>query len=1059
MPLVAELAPLVWHALDTDVAARSAVAAELGVVEAPGKTLVGTDSKALAAGFGALRAHTHARQSFQKAFAARDAAADFQFPAHDALARLFHQGIAELIVSYNWDTLFERCYARRYGRRPLIDDLFWKPHGDAARPELEWILPGDAGRVPPNLLERVTALAHERPRTLVIVGYSEADERVVGLLTKPLSRRWLVCRIGPAARGELALPYSAAAVLPELAASLAPEPGLAGWEYVVFPEGRDLGSALAGRRLGPADAPACPELPEAALLTQQLRASHTARLVGQAGCGKSLSAYQAARHLSLEGWEVIRLIAPNAEERPELALAGLRFKTLALIDDAHLLDAPVLRRLEESSGPPLAVLSVSTEQDTVEPYRGAVHVDPLRAVRVIAHQLLADRARTLEAVRRADDHVGDTSLQEPLEERIRSAVEHSSSPWQFCFVLGGGWRRAGVAADAARSAGADILLAAAAMWQLASRDAPAPPEIVSRITAIAGIGQQSFNAALRRLADERLILSTSDVRCPHQRFAAVVLNRIHAGLDATARDHFAIACQSVLADPSVPLAGARVLLHELRFADSIRSRLSNLLTLPVIDALLSRCWSAHEPEQIMFGCLVLTEMQSFAVGWPDSVFADRVTLVAKWISNPVHPSGYGLARLINDIWNEDKDFARNLCGAADPEAFAAAVSSATPVTAWTVGELVGRLSLGASDTFSQRLVTSLDRTALLRAANDWPSGDLDTLAHLASSLITFDDDLGLAMLEGAESQFRTLFAKDAVEAFKNVQNDLFMHCLRVFDPLGVYRGELRPDRRRLHLERRFLGTVEPSRLAQQLSATSLRDAELSARLLSVLGAILPRVYTAAIRALDFDRLDASFGALWRDLPYDVLVLVTVIGARSGVGREAAVAWIRRNAAKIERMHPRLTALAPDVAITALEHGGTVTLHTTMTFDWPLAAAVVETVLQSRPDLVERLLGPHIDAAATALTRDQSNTYEGVDAFLNVLQRRAPTILARILDRLDQQAAEKSWAACLKGKLAPRRAAAALIASALSRGGSLGAVADRLKVRYPKASLPRPSTRS
>ena len=553
MPLVADLPPLIWHALDIDLAARGAVAAEVGAPDAPGKTLVGGDPGALAAGFDALRAHSHARQAFQNAFAARDAAADLQFPAQDALARLFHRGVAELVVSYNWDTLFERCYARRYGRRPPVDELFWKPHGDAARPDLEWVLPGDPGRVPPVLLERVTALGRERPRVLVIIGYSEVDERVVKLLTEPLSSRWLVCRIGPAASGELALRYSAPDVLPALAARLAPEPELPGWEYVVFGEGRDLGSALAGRGLGPSDAVGLPRLPETAALTMQLRASHTARLVGPAGCGKSLSAYQAARDLSLEGWEVIRLVDLKAE-RAELAFAGLRFRTLAIIDDAHLLPTRVLRRLEEVAGPRLAVLAVSTEQDSIEPCRGAVRVDPKRAVRAIAEQLLGNRARTLAAVGRADDRVGDARFEEPLEDRIRAALETSNNPWQFCFVLGGGWRRAGMAADAARLSGADLVLAAAAIRQLASRDAPAEPETVARITAAAGIGQDGFNAAVRWLADERLILSPSDVRCPHQRFAAIVLDRIHAGLDAAGRDQFTVVCRYVLADPSLPLS-------------------------------------------------------------------------------------------------------------------------------------------------------------------------------------------------------------------------------------------------------------------------------------------------------------------------------------------------------------------------------------------------------------------------------------------------------------------------------------------------------------------------
>lgn len=141
MPLVAELPPLVWFALDSDTGARAEVAEALGVENRDAKMVVGSDDGALRLAFDSLRRHKNARLAFQEAFARRDRAAEFQYAAHDALARLFHRGTAEIIVSYNWDTLFERCYAARYGRRPVPDENFWKPHGDAADPTALWVLP------------------------------------------------------------------------------------------------------------------------------------------------------------------------------------------------------------------------------------------------------------------------------------------------------------------------------------------------------------------------------------------------------------------------------------------------------------------------------------------------------------------------------------------------------------------------------------------------------------------------------------------------------------------------------------------------------------------------------------------------------------------------------------------------------------------------------------------------------------------------------------------------------------------------------------------------------
>ena len=84
--------------------------------------------------------------------------------------------------------------------------------------------------------------------------------------------------------------------------------------------------------------------------------------------------------------------------------------------------------------------------------------------------MASSRTRTARsrAVRDVDDRVGDGWLAERLEERAAEAERIAEVPWQFCFILGGGWRRAGQAADAARAAGADLVLAAAAVRRLVS---------------------------------------------------------------------------------------------------------------------------------------------------------------------------------------------------------------------------------------------------------------------------------------------------------------------------------------------------------------------------------------------------------------------------------------------------------------------------------------------------------------------------------------------------------------------------------------------------------------
>src|SRR6266851_6383134 len=129
----------------------------------------------------------------------------------------------------------------------------------------------------------------------------------------------------------------------------------------------------------------------------------------------------------------------------------------------------------------------------------------------------------------------------------------------------GGWKRSKEAADAARVAGADLALAAAGMIQVAARDAPLDPTTLREFCIKQGIAAEKITKAIAWLTGQRLILSETDCRCPHQRFAAVALGHILAGQDDAGRVTIGGMLQAVLRNPAFPLPGLRILLHEVSF--------------------------------------------------------------------------------------------------------------------------------------------------------------------------------------------------------------------------------------------------------------------------------------------------------------------------------------------------------------------------------------------------------------------------------------------------------------------------------------------------------------
>src|SRR5260370_2285442 len=217
-PLNAQLQTLLWHALDTEPALIERLSLLFNSHVMTAKEIVGEDSERQRIAYKELAAHKNARLAFQYGFAALNKDR-VQTPsrAHDAIAQLLHRGAIDIVISFNWDTLLETAYRKRYGivLQPGSPRLY-KPHGDASDPESEWVLPHEAGYVPDALKDHIQALLKEKPRPLMIIGYSERDEAVVTQLIQHFTDHLPVIRIGPRASESFSISLPAQEALPKL---------------------------------------------------------------------------------------------------------------------------------------------------------------------------------------------------------------------------------------------------------------------------------------------------------------------------------------------------------------------------------------------------------------------------------------------------------------------------------------------------------------------------------------------------------------------------------------------------------------------------------------------------------------------------------------------------------------------------------------------------------------------------------------------------------------------------------------------------------------------------
>lgn len=831
------------------------------------------------------------------------------------------------------------------------------------------------------------------------------------------------------------------------------------WSEVQFETARDLGPALMGRSLGPADVAACPMLPEVALLITDLERAGSARLAGVPGAGKSISILQVARQMHDRGWRVLRLADPMGrvppfDESPK--------PTLYIIDDAHLARPALLNELEERATASRWVLSAYTISEDKGGFPGAIQLDAKRAVRVIADGLRASPEATLTAVRRADDRVGDRPGDERLDLRLEQAAEQALYPWQFCFILGGGWRRASALASSARAAGADLVLAAAAIRQLAARDARCSRDALLQLVGDA-LPISDGNIAVAWLVAQRFLLSAEDLRCPHQRLASVLLARILDGQSVEERQTVAGMLKTVLADVEMPLGGLSVLLGELSTAGGYGEW--RWLVQPAwLAPVLERCWVATEPLGIRHACWLLNNLHGYLPEEMNEI-ADHKETLAEWIQAAPEGACYAIGRVIGHVLYTDKALGESIVALVDPRALARAISTAAPLHAGEIADLLSSMGAGKDDEWKACYLENVDRDACRRVVSAWPQNAyLSVVADFCEHFCYFEPEFGFALIEALIPAIASRLRADPQEAFDELR-DIVWNALRLYDPLRIYVGKLAPSRRMRQVGRKICACWTPKDLANELSRSTHRNFQAAAGLLSFMHKASPKQFEATVLALDWNKIDQAIGADWADGIGDARMLLgvayTVHAARSAIR-----AMVERNEPRIVTMSTHLAALAPASALRHVATGKHIALCRWGHVDWQLGTLVLARMAQSEPTLVPVLLKPHYRGLAEALSQPSPTFYNDGLLFLRLLAQVEPSGLIRVLDQIDVEKAELGWRNALRGrennrepgaKVQARQVASLLIHHALDRDDAVGKLARQLRRDFPRQSVPLAKT--
>jgi hypothetical protein len=754
------------------------------------------------------------------------------------------------------------------------------------------------------------------------------------------------------------------------------------------------------------------------------------------------------------GWRVLRLAdpigkIPHFDESPR--------PTLYIVDDAHLTSPALLSELEERATASRWVLSAYTISGDKGGFPGAIQLDAKRAVRVIADGLLASPEATLAAVRRTDDWIGDRPGDEQLDLRIEHAAEQALYPWQFCFILGGGWRRASAMASSARAAGADLVLAAAAIRQLAARDAHCSREALLQLVGDA-LPNADGNAAIAWLVTQRFLLSVNDLRCPHQRLASVLLARILDGQTAEERQTIAVMLRTVLADVEMPLGGLSVLLGELSSAGEF-GMWRRLVQPAWLTSVLERCWVATKPLDIRHACWLLNKLHGYLPG-EMNVIADHKETLAGWIQAAPEGACYAIGRVINHVLNTNRALGESIVALANPSALAKAISATTPLHAGEIAYLLSTIGAGRDDVWKACYLEHIDHDACLRIVSKWPQDAyLSVVADFCEHFCDVEPEFGFTLIEALIPAIADRLRAAPQESFHEL-NDIVWNALRLYDPLNIYVGKLAPSRRMRQVGRKICRCWSPMVLAICLSRSTQRNFQAAAGLLSFMHKASPKQFEETVLALNWSEIDQAIGSDWTENIGDARMLLGV-AYTVPAARLAIQEMIARNEPRIVNMSTHLAAIAPASALRHVAAGRRITLSHRGHVDWELGALVLARMAQSEPTLVSTFLEPHYSGLAEALSQPSPTFYNEALMFLRLLVQVQSTGLIRMLDQVDVNRAALGWRNSLRGrensrepgaKAQARQVASLMVHHAVDRSDAVGELARQLRREFPSQSV-------
>jgi len=825
------------------------------------------------------------------------------------------------------------------------------------------------------------------------------------------------------------------------------------WESVDFSHQRGIENAIAGKRLGPADVDQCPEFKICGQVVTELKRSHWYSIVGKPGCGKSITAWQAAKKFHDDGYSVWR---PHYNAEADELLKGLPTASLSLlvVDDAQQFGSGFVERLSEHSCETLKVIFTSTLADIVTPNPSCI--SPTSGVDRLKTSILERRDEILPIVQRFDDRVSDRYMDVSFEQRVDDCARQKT-PWEFFWVLRGGWRTARAEYESLKQVpSANALVTTIALRQISSCDAGISADRFFYMAGEMGLTVNETDRAISHLASLGLVLISDDIfRTKHISYAYRIVEESLRNENRTTWPRTIATLIAMLLDGNTSLKGVYWLLNAVRMTDATRFGQQEKLR-PVLEPLMHRCRTEWPQSEWAVGCVsCLFELFQFSL---EEILVDE-ELLLKWFTIGTGRIARFGSSIANHLINgsdkkgrpETTDVAIPLFEKIDSARLVELANGVTLDDFYSFGDLLNRLTF-YRPSWSETFLSQFDWPRVLKIilnADAQHSYAVDKLVASLSLLSSRErGQSNLQYLEDIVPFVVRAIGDDPINTIDSM-NDVFWICLG-FAP-HFLRGGSDPDERQFQIAQSIVAQLDPADFASAMKNIISRDMETLARSLSIIHEVDAGFISRVASLVPEQDFDVAARTDWRAQSSELRHLLGFfcIGKERQPGRN----WVARNEQVIDGpLEPMLAGVAPKTAVNFFKSGKGVKLIGDEK-RWNETVWAIAAIADVDRDVCIKVVTDQVQELEVALYALTLDSPKYIVAFFRLIHKLSGDLFSNFVGRLDvdDPRAIKTIGQLVKSQPKERANYEKLARLACRMGGDIGALGERLLMRLEEAS--------